>query len=167
MRSELDFDSVIRVAVEEAGTALGAARCLVRLGSGAKEMRIAAEWAADGVELVQAEDAGMLPASNLAVETGKTVAWADVAEELEGEAREALLALGTRSVLATPIAAFDRTIGVLAVHRQAPGPGATPRSPSPSPSPASSASASTPRGCSARTRSACGSSPRSSRPHRW
>ena len=121
VRSELDLDSVIRVAVEEAGTALGAARCFVRLGSEGEELRIAAEWAADGVELVQAEDAGMLPASNLAVETGKTVAWADVPEDLEAEAREALLGLGTRSVLATPIAAFDRTIGVLAVHRRGTG----------------------------------------------
>ena len=84
VRSELDLDSVIRVAVEEVGTALGAARCFVRLGSEAKELQIAAEWAADGVELVQAEEVGMLPASNLAVETGKTVAWADVAEGARG-----------------------------------------------------------------------------------
>ena len=122
VRSELDFDSVVRVAVEEAGTALGANRCLVRLGDRPGELRIAAEWDADGVEPVQSEDAGLLPASNVSVESLKTVTLADVAQELDGEAREMLLGLGTRAVLATPIAAFDEAIGVLTVHRQAPGP---------------------------------------------
>src|SRR4051812_11570235 len=121
VRSELDFDSVIRVAVEETGTALGATRCLVRLGSEPEELRIAAEWVAEGFEAVREEDAGLLPAFNLAVDSGKTVAWADVAENLDGDARDALLELGTRSVLATPIAAFDQTIGAFAVHRREPG----------------------------------------------
>ncbi|MBW8906102.1 MAG: PhnD/SsuA/transferrin family substrate-binding protein, partial [Betaproteobacteria bacterium] len=38
-----------------------------------------------------------------AVASRKTVAWAEIPEDLDGGPREALLGLGTRSVLATPI----------------------------------------------------------------
>lgn len=122
VRSELDFDAVLRVAVEETGTALGATRCFVRLGSRPEELRIAAEWTAPGVTPVAAEQAGRLPGSNIAVQTGATVAWADVDEEVDADARGPLLAVGSRSVLATPISALNSTIGVLAVHRGEAGP---------------------------------------------
>ncbi len=119
VRSELDFESVLRVAVEEAGRALGVARCFVRLG-GPGEARIEAEWTEQGLEPIQTGDAVRLPVSNAAARAGKTVVVADVAE-LEDEHREELAALGTGAVLATPILAFDETIGVLALHRRDPG----------------------------------------------
>ncbi len=117
VRSELDFDAVVRVAVEETGAALGASRCLVRLWNEPGELRIAAEWRADGLGPAEA---GRLPASNLAAATGETVAWAHL-DELAPEDRASLEALGSGAVLATPIAAFDQTIGVLAIHRAAAG----------------------------------------------
>jgi PAS domain S-box-containing protein len=119
VRSELDFDAVLRVAVEETGRALDLSRCYVRLDV-AGVQRIEAEWTADGVEPVLPEHAENLPASNAAAKTGKTVAYPDVQKLLDDD-RETLTALGSASVLATPILAFDRPIGVLALHRSRPG----------------------------------------------
>ncbi len=57
------------------------------------------------------------PVSNRAARSGRTVAIADVQSEFEGEDLEVLRGLGSGSALATPIAVFDRMIGVLALHR--------------------------------------------------
>ena len=48
VRSELDLDAVLGVAVEETGRALGVARCFLRLGEPGGPMPIAAEWDAEG-----------------------------------------------------------------------------------------------------------------------
>src|SRR5207247_2208853 len=50
VRSELDLEAVVRVALEELGTALGLQRCFVRLGGGDRPLTIAAEWSAEGLE---------------------------------------------------------------------------------------------------------------------
>jgi two-component system, OmpR family, phosphate regulon sensor histidine kinase PhoR len=122
VRSELDLEAVVRVAIEELADALGVIRCFVRLGGGDRPLTIEAEWAGTGLEPIGRRDTERLPVSNAAARTGKTVAVADVESELQGEDRDVLLALGSRSVLATPIAVFDRLIGVLAVHHDAPHP---------------------------------------------
>src|SRR5205085_1087356 len=49
-RTELDLDSVLRVAVEEAALALGASRAFIRLGGRSSEMPVAAEWHPADVE---------------------------------------------------------------------------------------------------------------------
>ena len=120
VRSELDLEAVVRVALEELGTALGLMRCFVRLGGGIEPLKIEAEWSAVGVEPVGNSDADRLPVSNAAARTGRTFAVADVEWELQGEDRDVLLALGSRAALGTPIAVFDRMIGVLAVHHDRP-----------------------------------------------
>jgi PAS domain S-box-containing protein len=125
VRSELDLDAVLRVAVEETGRAVDVARSFIRLGESGGSMPVAAEWDADGVEPIGAV-AERLPASNLAVRERRTVAIADVARARELEdptlgGRSTLLEIGTQSVLATPILVFDRTIGVFALHRAEPG----------------------------------------------
>jgi two-component system, OmpR family, phosphate regulon sensor histidine kinase PhoR len=121
VRSELDLDAVLQVAVEEVGRALGVSRCFIRLGESDGRFPVRAEWLADGFEPI-GESSRRLPASNLAVRERRTIAIADVeaASELDADdrrGRQTLLELGTRSVLATPVLVFDRMIGVFALHR--------------------------------------------------
>jgi two-component system phosphate regulon sensor histidine kinase PhoR len=126
LRSALDLDAVLDIAVSETGRALRADRCFIRLGEpGASPMPLAAEWNDEGVEPV-GELAEQLPASNLALRERRTIAVSDVLEEpaLAEPAlgrREALAELRTRSVLSTPVIAMDEVIGVVSLHRGAPG----------------------------------------------
>jgi PAS domain S-box-containing protein len=125
LRSALDLDDVLDVAVSETGTALRADRCFIRLGEPGAAMPLAAEWDAEDVESV-GDLAEQLPASNLALREGRTIAVSDVLEEpaLAEPAlgrREALAELRTRSVLSTPVSSMDEVIGVLTLHRTARG----------------------------------------------
>jgi PAS domain S-box-containing protein len=124
LRAKLDLDAATRLAVEEAGPALGASRCFLRLDTYGKT-RLAAEWVAEGVERI-GERTAELPAPNLALRERRTVAIADVAEaaELDDPAlgsRDLLLGLKARAALATPIVVLDEVIGVLGFHRKQPG----------------------------------------------
>jgi two-component system, OmpR family, phosphate regulon sensor histidine kinase PhoR len=126
VRSELDLEAVLRVAVEETGQAAQVTRCFLRLGEPGGPMPIRAEWDADGFVPIGAA-AGRLPVSNLAAFEGATVAVGDVREDprladtkLGGV--QILLDLDTLAVLATPIVVFDRLIGVFGLHRSEPGP---------------------------------------------
>jgi len=122
VRSELDIDELLRVAVEETGLALGVDRCLIRLGSHGETPT--AQW--QGAGLAPVKTGRRLAVSNLAVKRRQTVAVEDVgtAPELEDASlggRDTLLSLGSRAVLAVPIVIFDELIGVLALHRDTPG----------------------------------------------
>jgi PAS domain S-box-containing protein len=124
VRSELDIDELLRVAVRETGTALGVDRCFIRLGADEHELPIAAQWYAGGLQPIHAGE--RLAGSNLAVRRRTTIAIDDVesAYELDDPVlggRERLLAFGSRAVLAAPIVVFDEFIGVLALHRARPG----------------------------------------------
>ena len=117
VRSELDTDRLLGVAVEETGRTLAVDRCFVRMAGGD---RLAAQWTAPGLDPIA--EPGPLPVSNLAERDRRTVAISDIdaAPELEDETlggREPLRALGSRSVLATPIVVFDELIGIFALHR--------------------------------------------------
>ena len=121
VRSELDLDTVLRVAVEETAKAVGVTRCFVRLGELGEPMPVLAEWNAPGSREV-GDAAPRLPAMNLAVRERRTVAVDDV--EAPGEIsdpslgdRQALIDLGTRATLATPIVVFGRVIGAFGLHR--------------------------------------------------
>jgi two-component system phosphate regulon sensor histidine kinase PhoR len=88
-------------------------------------MTLAAEWRDEEREPIGAR-ASRLAVSNLAARERRTVAIADVAtaSELDDPSlggRQALLELGSRAALAVPLIAFEHLIGVLAVHRNAPG----------------------------------------------
>src|SRR4249919_3166441 len=125
VRSELDLDDVLRVAVETAGVAVGVSRCFLRIGETTTAMPIAAEWTADGFAPV-GELAGQLAGSNLAARERRTVAVGDVREAPELKDPElggvqALLDLDTLATLGTPVLVFDRMIGVLGFHRAEPG----------------------------------------------
>jgi PAS domain S-box-containing protein len=120
VRSELDIDELLRVAVEETGTALGVDRCFIRLG------RVGGvpttQWQAPG--LAPIKSSRHLAVSNLASKSGATVAIEDVAtapelDEASLGGRQPLLDLGSRSVLAVPMGT-DELIGVLALHRSTP-----------------------------------------------
>ena len=119
VRSELDVEELLRVAVQETGAALGGDRCFIRLGDTEDAIPIAAQWHADGIAAL--ESGVRLAVSNLAARRRETVAVGDVAAaaELQDESLgvEALLELGSRSVLAVPIVVFDQLIGILALHR--------------------------------------------------
>ncbi len=124
VRSELDLEAVLRVAVEETGKAMGVARCFLRLGEPGRPMPIRAEWEAEGfVPIGAAGD--RLPVSNLAARERRTVAVSDVRTEPRLEDPElggiqAMLDLDALAVLATPILVFDRMVGVFGLHRSEP-----------------------------------------------
>jgi PAS domain S-box-containing protein len=125
VRSELDLDAVLRVAVEATGTATGVSRCFLRLGEPSSPMPIAAEWTAEGVAPIGAQ-ADHLAGSNMAARDRKTVAIGDIREEpaLEEPSLggiQNLLDLDTRAVLVTPVLVFDRMIGIFGLHRSEPG----------------------------------------------
>jgi len=121
VRSELDIDDLLRVAVEETGVALGVDRCFIRLG---KMGGIpTAQWQVPG--LAPIKSSRHLAVSNLATRSVATIAIEDVATapELEDRSlggRQPLLDLGSRAVLAVPMVS-EELIGVLAIHRSAPG----------------------------------------------
>jgi PAS domain S-box-containing protein len=121
VRSELDVDELLHVAVKETGVALGVERCFIRLGESEDAIPIAAQWNAEG--LVPIETGKRLAVSNLAVRRRQTVAIDDVerAEELNDPSlggTTGLLEHGSLAVLAVPIVVFDELIGVLALHRR-------------------------------------------------
>jgi PAS domain S-box-containing protein len=122
VRSELDPDAVLRAAVEEVGRAIGCARCLVRLGEEGEAAAILAEWDAPGVDPV-GEVGPHVPLFDLAVRERRTTTIVDAEQSADPDGSgpvqasvKALLALGTRAALATPIAVFDAAVGVLALH---------------------------------------------------
>jgi PAS domain S-box-containing protein len=122
VRSELDVDELLHVAVKQTGTALAADRSLIRLGSAEDEFT--AQWHIPQLRPVGPGD--RLAVSNLAASTRRTVTVEDVesAPELDDEelgGLETLRALGSRAVLAVPIIVFDELLGVLALHRTTPG----------------------------------------------
>ncbi|CAN5325603.1 hypothetical protein BH18ACT12_BH18ACT12_02940 [soil metagenome] len=123
VRSELDVDELLSVAVKLTGTALRADRSLIRLGG--VEDEVTAQWHVPRLQAVRVGD--RLAVSNLAVRTRQTVAVEDLENEPELDnaalgGREALRGLGSRAVLAVPIIVFDELLGVLALHRTSPGP---------------------------------------------
>jgi NtrC-family two-component system sensor histidine kinase KinB len=126
VRSVQGVETGARVAVTEIGRALRASRCFIRLGGPSESLRLQSEWFAAGLQPIGPQTQN-LPASNLAAKKRRTVVVSDVenAPELndpELGTPETLLRLGTKSVLATPMVAFDQLIGVLGLHRSAPGP---------------------------------------------
>ncbi len=125
LRTELDLDAALTATVEEAGRALGAARCFVRLGDYDGNLPVIAHWhAARATPLGLETD--RLPGSNLAARTRGTVVVGDLdaAPELLDPSLgglDRLRALGTRALVSTPIVVEDRTIGVLTAHRDTAG----------------------------------------------
>ena len=124
LRTGRDVDQVLPVALKALGIAVGVARSFVRVGEPGERTAILAEWDAEGVRPL--DDAGRLPVVNLAARERRTLAIADItsAPELDdatlGDVRE-LTDRGVRAVLAAPIVAQDRLLGVLALHRSEPG----------------------------------------------
>jgi PAS domain S-box-containing protein len=121
VRSELDVEELLHVAVEETGNALGVGRCFIRLGDTEEAIPIAAQWHAPGLSSIGS--ASNLAGSNLAVRRRETIAIGDVehAPELaDAGGPDGLLELGSRAVLVVPIVVFDELIGILALHRLEP-----------------------------------------------
>jgi PAS domain S-box-containing protein len=124
VRSELDLDTVLQVAIEETARALDLSRGFIRLGGEGEAMTILTEWNAVGFGPV-GQQAPRMPVLNLATRERRTV-WLDdvaAAEEFDDPSlgtHASTLALGTHAVLATPILVFDRMIGVVGLHRPEP-----------------------------------------------
>jgi two-component system phosphate regulon sensor histidine kinase PhoR len=115
-----------RIAVTEIGRALRASRCYIRLGESGEAQQLAAEWFASGLQPIGSQTQS-LPAANLAALKRRTVVLSDIdnAPELEAPGvgtTETLRRIGTKSLIATPMLAFDRPIGVLGLHRAVVGP---------------------------------------------
>src|SRR5918912_253937 len=126
VRSTAGIESGARIAVTETGRALRASRCFIRIGGPQQQLHLLAEWFAAGLQPIGPQTQS-LPVTNLVAGERRTIAVADVesAPELkraDPTSLETLARLGTKSVLATPMIAFDELIGVLALHRAQPGP---------------------------------------------
>src|SRR5262245_13732518 len=119
VRSELDLDDVLRVAVDEMAGATGASRAFIRLDESDETMPVLVEWDAPETAPLGLE-APDLPVANLAVRERRTASVTDIDQAPELGEVEALRRLGTRAVLATPIRTFDDVIGVFDVHRAEP-----------------------------------------------
>ena len=120
LRSRRNVDEVLPAVLAEIGIVVDAARCFVRLGDEGDAAGVAAEWHADGVPPLG--DASRLPVVNLCARLRRTVAVADVlaTPALEDGSLGDLRGLsehGVHAVLATPILAQERLLGVLAFHR--------------------------------------------------
>ena len=117
LRSRRDVDAVLPAVLEQVGVALRADRGFVKLADAAAPV---AEWDADGVAPLG--EGARTPVADLVARTGRTVAVADLLGEQTldgaalGDVRE-LSERGVRAVLAAPIVAQDRQLGVLAFHR--------------------------------------------------
>ena len=109
-RTQLDLDTVLRVAVEETARALGAQRAFVRIGKLGTTMPIAAEWVAPGLERLDPGSAP-LPGAAIALREGRSLVVDDIETDAVIESipggQDRLRSLGSRSVLATPIVVFD------------------------------------------------------------
>jgi PAS domain S-box-containing protein len=124
VRSEIDLEKVLHVAVKEVAEAVGVARCFIRLGEPGEPMPILAEWDAPNFDAIGTASP-RLPVLNLAARERRTVAVSDImtAPELDDATlggRDTLLNLGARAVIATPIAVFGEMIGVFSMHRPEP-----------------------------------------------
>ena len=122
LRSRRNVDEVLPAVLAEIGVAFDAVRCFVRLGEQDDAAVVAAEWDAEGVPPLG--DSSLLPVVNLATRLGRTVAVADVlgAPALDDAALGDVHRLsehGVRAVLATPIIAQERLLGVLALPPRA------------------------------------------------
>jgi len=121
VRSELDVEELLHVAVQETGNALRVDRCFIRLGETEDAIPIAAQWHAPGLSSIGS--GSKLAGSNLAARRRETIAIGDVehAPELaDAGGPDGLLELGSHAVLAVPILVFDELIGILALHRVEP-----------------------------------------------
>jgi NtrC-family two-component system sensor histidine kinase KinB len=121
VRSELDLDDVLRVAVEETARAAGADRAFIRLGEPGEPMPVLAEWESPGTMPV-GDEAPRLPVLNLSARERRTIAVADIeaATELEDPTLGSLdsnRALSARAAMATPIVGDEGLIGVFGLHR--------------------------------------------------
>ncbi|MBA2475923.1 MAG: GAF domain-containing protein, partial [Actinobacteria bacterium] len=116
LRGQADPGDAIRLAVEEAGRALGATRAYLRLDEDGA-IAMGADWTEAGAQAL-GERAAQLPEAALAVRQRRTAELDDVpAAALNAATRELLERLEARSALATPILARDDVIGVLGFHR--------------------------------------------------
>jgi PAS domain S-box-containing protein len=123
-RTQLDLDSVLRVAVEETGRALGLSRCFVRLGGVGEGTVVEAEWMQPDLDPI-GDRAAELPGANLAARERRTVVTSDARTEPAFDdptlgRRTVLDEIDTRAVLATPIVVFDEMIGVFVLHHREP-----------------------------------------------
>lgn len=121
LRNELDLVDALKAAVAEAGRALGATRCFVRVHQD-KKHPIVAQWTADGVEPVS-DAIEELPLSSVAAREERTIAIADVddVQELDAEGVQLLRAMGVRSAASTPVRRDGPQLGVLTAHRDSTG----------------------------------------------
>ncbi|HEY2542077.1 MAG TPA: GAF domain-containing protein [Gaiellaceae bacterium] len=117
LRNELDLADALETAVAEAGRALGAMRCFVRLDQRGKQP-IVAQWCADGVQRLADGDA-QLPVSDMAAREQRTVAVVDVEDELGEPGAAFFRSLGVSSAASTPVRGDGPQLGVLTAHRDA------------------------------------------------
>jgi PAS domain S-box-containing protein len=121
LRNELDLADALTAAVAEAGRALGATRCFVRIDQDTQRP-IVAQWAAEGVEPLS-ERAESLPVANLAAREERTIGIVDIddAPELDEEGVSFLRSIGVRSAASTPVRGDGPQLGVLTAQRDATG----------------------------------------------
>jgi PAS domain S-box-containing protein len=102
LRSELELSAALGAAAEATARALGASRCLVRLGEAPGRASVAAEWHERGLEPVGDELPQLELLERAAAEHGPVVETVDAV-----------------TAVAAPVLVFERASGFLTVHRPA------------------------------------------------
>jgi PAS domain S-box-containing protein len=99
LRSELDLPTALAGAAEETAQALGASRCVVRIGDLPDRSRVGAEWRAPGLE-----------------PSGPEIPEGGTLERAVEEGRPVVETVGELSIAAVPVLVFDRPSGFVSVH---------------------------------------------------
>jgi PAS domain S-box-containing protein len=102
LRSELDLPAALGAAAEATAHALGASRCVVRLGEAPGRASVGAQWQEPGFEPLADEKPELELLERAAAEQGPIVETADAV-----------------TGVAVPVLVFDRPSGFLTVHRPA------------------------------------------------
>ena len=119
VRSELDLETVLRVAVEETAKAIGVTRSFVRLGELGEPMPFSPNGRA-GRRVRRRygrAPAGPQPGRPRATDRGRRRHRDVRGSRIRLGDLQALLDLDVKATLATPIVVFDRMIGVFNLHR--------------------------------------------------
>jgi PAS domain S-box-containing protein len=100
LRSELDLPAALAGAAEATARALGASRCVVRIGETPHRSHVGAEWHEPGLEPF-----------------GEETSELELLERAAEEERPVVATVGATSVVAVPVLALDRPAGFLSAHR--------------------------------------------------
>jgi signal transduction histidine kinase/HAMP domain-containing protein len=120
VRSSLDLDTILRISVDEVGTALNASRCLIRLPE-RDALPIRQEYDAPGIGSLEQNSNTLMVISQAVRACGKTMMIPDVYNDpifhsLSAQQQDELRATRILSCLAAPIIYRGENLGLISLH---------------------------------------------------